>query len=82
MNPREWSWTERDNLFMPTMTDMPPAPNNLLELVWCACKTDCSTKKCTCRKHGLNCSPICGECKRITCYNSPVLNEFEYEEAE
>ena len=31
----------------------PPAPDDLLKVVRCQCKTDCDTRRCTCKKHGL-----------------------------
>ncbi|GFN80279.1 hypothetical protein PoB_000678500 [Plakobranchus ocellatus] len=35
------------------------------------CKSDCRSKRCTCRKYGLRGSLACGECKGIGCLNSP-----------
>ncbi|KAK3803138.1 hypothetical protein RRG08_060110 [Elysia crispata] len=34
-------------------------------------KSDCRSKRCTYRKHGLKCSLACGECKGISLFNSP-----------
>ncbi len=57
---------------MPVKTDMPPAPKELLRIFRCNCKTGCSSKRCTCRRrHGLECTPACGECKGLSCSNSP-----------
>jgi hypothetical protein len=39
-------------------------------MIRCNCKTDCKTMRCTCKKHGLDCSPACGICKGQTCLNS------------
>ena len=78
----DWGWKEQDNKLIPIMTDMPPAPQSLLELVRCGCKGGCASNRCTCRKHGLECSPMCGECKGTSCLNSPVINEEEENDIE
>ncbi len=36
-----------------------PAPVAVLELISCGCKTDCSSKRCTCNKSGLACTDAC-----------------------
>ena len=56
---------------MPIKTDMPPAPKDLLNIFRCNCKTGCSTKRCTCRRHALECTPACGECRGLSCSNLP-----------
>ena len=77
---QEWSWTFRprgmglgntNRLLMPVKTDMPPAPKDLLRIFRCNCKTGCESRRCTCKKHGLQCTPACGECKGLSCSNSP-----------
>ena len=70
----DWGWEEQDNKLIPIMTDMPPAPQSLLER--------CASNRCTCRKHGLECCPMCGECKGTSCLNSPVINEEEENDIE
>lgn len=54
------------------MTDQPAGPPELLDVVCCSCKKDCSTKRCTCKKHGLPCTAICRECRGTSCTNSPL----------
>ena len=56
---------------MPVKTDMPPAPKDLMHIFRCNCKTGCESRRCTCKKHGLQCTPACGECKGLSCSNSP-----------
>ncbi len=50
---------------MPVQTNMPPAPDDLLKIIRCCCKTNCDSKQCTCRRHGLDCSLGCGECEEL-----------------
>jgi len=73
--PTEWGWKVEKGFMSAIMSDMPPAPENLLKLVRCSCRTDCSTARCSCRKHGFDCSSACGECHGTACSNSPVLND-------
>ena len=61
--PEDWGWNWTAGKLLPIKTDLPPAHASLLEVVRCNCRTDCSTQRCTCKKHGLDCSPACGECK-------------------
>ena len=55
------------------MTDNPPAPEKLLNIIHCNCdpSTDnaCGSLRCTCRKHGVPCLSGCGRCKGELCTN-------------
>ena len=44
-------------------TSLSPAPMKLMEIIRCNCKAGCSTGRCTCKKHGLQCSYAYRECK-------------------
>ena len=33
-------------------------------------KADCSTMKCTCKKHNIDCKPACGNCRGSGCLNT------------
>lgn len=66
----EWGWKRQDNHVTPVMTDRPPAADSLLHIMRCNCKSGCDTLRCTCRKHGLQCSVVCGHCKGSSCANS------------
>ena len=65
---------------IPVMTDLPPAPEDLLRIIRCNCTTDCSTARCSCRKHNLECSPSCGQCRGFGCCNSSVADSREDED--
>lgn len=70
LRPEEWRWRVKDDKYLPQFTDKPAAPSQLLEVVYCGCKTDCNTRKCTCRKFGLPCPSVYGECRGVSCTNS------------
>ncbi|KAJ8043143.1 hypothetical protein HOLleu_10106 [Holothuria leucospilota] len=72
--PHDWGWYIADEKLMPIKTNMPPAPEMLLKVIRCKCKTNCDTKRCTCRKHGLECSTGCGECRGTGCTNAADYN--------
>ena len=72
LDPEEWGWEITNRLLMPVKTDMPPAPKYLLRIFRFNCKTGCESRWCTCKKHGLQCTPACGECKGLSCSNSPI----------
>ncbi|VDI51986.1 Hypothetical predicted protein [Mytilus galloprovincialis] len=71
-----------EKLFPIEMTKQ-PAPEFLLKIIHCNCKTDCDNRRCSCRKNGIPCSSGCGECRGINCSNSKhELEELDVEENE
>lgn len=68
--PEEWGWELRRGQLIPVTTDIPPAPEDLLNVIRCTCKKDCSSGRCSCRKHGLTCTTACGECRGVSCMNT------------
>lgn len=41
-NPVNWGWKLDDNEFVPVMCEMNTAPDPLLKIIHCKCKTGCS----------------------------------------
>ena len=72
--PEDWGWMIHENTMFPVSTKLHPAPAYLLEAIKCNCKSGCNTRRCGCRKFGLNCSLACGECKGISCSNSSQVD--------
>ena len=68
------------------MTDLDPAPEELLKFVQCKCpvtsKILCSAKLCSCLKHGVTCVTVCSGCQRTECrnVNEATPDEEEWEE--
>jgi len=74
MKPDDWGWYKKDGKYLPVLTDKEAAPKELLEVVRCNCHMGCSTRQCSCRKNGLDCSTGCGQCRGI-CTNVTTLED-------
>ena len=72
LDPLEWGWSLSRGTLEPVFTNYDFAPDSLLNFARCKCKTECTSKKCLCRKHGLKCVTAYGDC-RGDCTNSKVL---------
>ena len=69
MDTTEWGWELQNNILVPVMMDTSPAPETLLKIIHCNCSRGCSTLRCTCKRHGLTCSRVCGPCQEGHCDN-------------
>ena len=67
--PANWGWKQDSDHFVPITTDLPVAPDEILNVVRCGCKTACSSALCSCRKNGLKCMSAC-KCRGIECENA------------
>lgn len=79
--PTDWGWKLEKDQLLPVTTTMEPAPQNLLKLILCNCKTDCS-KQCECKRAGLQCSAMCGHCQGLDCNNSPTCDDKSDEDCD
>ena len=52
IRPEEWGWIKMKEL-VHVQTDLAPAPEELLRVIRCNCQADCSSLRCTCKKHGM-----------------------------
>ena len=72
-NPIDWGWKLDNASLLPIMTDKAVAPDDVLNVVRCNCKTSsrntCGSNQCSCRKHGLHCVSVCGDCHGKDCNN-------------
>ena len=77
LDPCCWGWQRHTDVLKPIMTDLPPAPDFLLNVVRCNCKTSsrntCGTTLCSCRKNGLKCVQACGDCRGVACENADTI---------
>ena len=65
-----WGWIKNECTLYPVLTDKAIAPDNLLELISCGCKSNC-TGNCGCRNISMNCTTMCKECHGRKCSNIP-----------
>ena len=70
-----WGWFVHDEKFYPKTMDNKCAPDKLLEIIHCNCKTGCSTMRCSCKKNGLACTYVCGPCQLDGCCNVNNIQE-------
>ena len=47
--------------YKPLLTDNPAAPEFLLNIICCTCKTGCASKRCRSVKYGLPFTKACGQ---------------------
>jgi len=83
MAPSEWGWKVEGDKLVPVMTDKSPAPDALIQMIHCNCLEGCNTLRCTCRKHGLECTSACGHCQDGNCdnmNNDPVTDDQDEDE--
>ncbi|KAJ8870732.1 hypothetical protein PR048_027031 [Dryococelus australis] len=64
-------WKLAGEFLVPVLTSRTPAPESLLRLVSCDCKTDCGYRR-ECRRAGLACSTMCGHCRGGSCMNIKI----------
>ena len=73
MKPEEWGWKFESGEYVPICMDIPPAPQELMKIIRCNCYADCSSRSCTCKKHGIKCSVACGQCRGTACLNATII---------
>ena len=57
---QQYGWQMDQDEWVPVMTNLPPAPEAILQLVKYGCsKERCSTNRCQCCKAGLDCPDLC-----------------------
>ena len=82
MSMEDWGWKVTNDQVFPVATNLPPAPESLLQLIRCNCSSDCSSMRCICRKNGMPCSAACGQCRGSSCTNSSNTVDYESEDSE
>ena len=75
-DPTLWGWTSKQGglVAIQKAPNAEAAPKELLSVIRCCCKGDCSTQRCTCRKHGIKCSVVCKTCNGISCINGQSVD--------
>ena len=73
VDPENWGWHNQYGELMPILTSKPAAPEHLLNLISCNCKCGCESA-CGCKKVGLYCTVLCGNCHGNGCTNTTPAN--------
>lgn len=74
-SPENYGWKREGDRYAPISSELPAAPEAVVQLVRCTCtKSGCSTS-CSCRKNNMNCTEMC-ECEGDLdiCRNVYILN--------
>ena len=74
-----WCWDEETYSYEGIMTTLPPAPESVIDLSLCRCKTKCVSLRCVCRKNGMSCSEMCF-CENCENCKNDSLCELDYED--
>ena len=60
-SPLEHGCELDEDKYVEIMSNLPPAPDSILNLIQCGCdKSKCGGVRCTCRGVRLNCTELCG----------------------
>ncbi|GBO23190.1 hypothetical protein AVEN_143186-1 [Araneus ventricosus] len=80
LGPENWGWVLKDNDWIQFRLLLPPAPEKLLNSIFCNCKKGCNYN-CSCKKVGLFCSQVCSNCQGQSCSNdeSNTTDEDAYD---
>lgn len=65
LNPDDWSWSCQKVDTFPVGTILPIAPDEIIVLIFCSCKSGCSTLNCSYVKSGSLCSRVCKICEGL-----------------
>lgn len=74
LNPTEYGWKCGTRGLRPILTEDKLIPDNLIKTISCSCKTGCTRKSCSCRKHGLLCTNMCSGCNGLNCSNCEKIH--------
>lgn len=72
LDPLKYGWKLENSCFLPTTSTDEMIPPEVANIVSCRCQSGCGNQ-CGCRKHGLQCSKLCGFCNGDNCTNSPTI---------
>jgi len=73
--PTEWGWELINGQLQPVLTRQLPAPEKLLTLISCNCKSGCE-RFCDCKMSGLFYTTLCGDFYGNGCSNSEKQSFF------
>ena len=76
VNPLEWDWKNYEGRLVLIKTKLDAAAKELLQIIRCSCKTGCTSKRYSGKKHEIPCITACKECKKgVGCDNRQHLDK-------
>lgn len=78
----KYGWEIQDGIPVPAISDQPPAPQALMDVVRCGCKAEgkaCGTKSCSCHNGKISCTVYCACASSDGCFN-PFKTEEDDED--
>jgi len=72
LSPTDYGYNDD---YSPIPSSLPPAPQSVLEVIRCGCKTTCDTDRCRCHRQEMICSDLC-ECSPDNCLNDDPKPDF------
>ena len=73
VHPLEWDWKNNEGRLVLIKTELDAAAKELLQIIRCSCKTGCTSKRYSGKKHEIPCITACKECKGVGCENGQHL---------
>ena len=81
----KYGWDIKDEIPVPSISDQPPGPKNLMDVVRCGCKATlktCSTERCNCHQNKISCTVYCSCACSDICFNPFKVEHKEENETE
>ena len=75
LDPTKWGWKIKEGCHVPVTSQLPAAPDEILEIIHCDCKTGCKQHQYSCVRHGIMCGPGCVNCTD-NCENRADSDDF------
>ncbi len=78
LDPLSMGWKIQDNKYLPILSQIPPAPDAVLQLVRCTCEKSQCSKRCSCRSNNVVCTELCkcgGDVDNCMNIEPPVIGE-------
>ena len=76
-NPLEWDLKNYEGRLVLIQTELDAAAKELLQIIQCPCKTGCTSKRYSGKKHEIPCLTDCKECKGVGCENGQHLDKSD-----
>lgn len=79
-SPNGYGWKPDQDGWVPVMSTELPAPQAVLHLVKCGCRTQCRSDRCSCHRASLRCADLClCSDEEYPCENIDVNEEGDVE---